>query len=530
MTINADMILHNIRIHSFSREHDFEKSIAIKDSLILLIDSDEVIRNYAGPTTRHLDLFGAWVYPGFIDSHIHLEHYARVSNYVACETPSMDTCLQRVANKVRTTPAGDWVLGHGWDQNIWGRFGNREILDDISTRHPIYLTSKSLHAGWANTAALSASGNFPEAILVNGGEIVVDEHQIPTGILLENALHLIDQAIPELSVEKTAEIIMRCQNSLWATGITGVHDFDRQRAFKALQILDRNGQLGLRVLKNLPDTMLDELSDTKQISGHGSDWLKTGSIKMFADGALGPHTAAMLAPYLNDSQNTGIPLLDADEIAAVGLKALSLGYSLAIHAIGDRANRQVLNGFELLSANHPSHLMPRLRHRIEHVQLLTSADLPRLASLNITASMQPIHAISDMTTASALWGDRCELSYAWNAILHSGADLIFGSDAPVDNPNPLWGIHAAITRRKVDGYPGPEGWISEQRVNIDQALKAYTTTPAAYAREVRQGIIANGAWADMTFFERNLYKISADELRDSLPILTISGGEIRHRV
>ena len=528
--MKSELILHNVRIHPCDEKSGSEQSIAIRDGHILLIDHKNIIDDLSGPATINIDLNGAWVYPGFIDSHIHLEHYALTSNYVDCETSTLTSCLERVSEKVRQTPSGDWVRGHGWDQNAWGQFGSRVMLDDISTNHPIFLTSKSLHAGWCNTAALSASGNFPKAKIIGGGEISVDQDHVPTGIIFENALDLIVRVIPELSIEEIAEKIMRSQHSLWATGITGVHDFDRQRAFQALQILDRNEQLGLRILKNLPDTMLNELIDEQILSGVGSEWLKTGSIKMFADGALGPHTAAMLDPYHDDLQNVGVALLDEEEIIEVGLKALSLGYSLAIHAIGDRANQIALNGLERLSSIRPPDQRRRLKHRIEHVQLLTLEDLPRLAEFDISASMQPIHAISDMRTASVLWGDRCDLSYAWNAILKSGSNLIFGSDAPVDNPNPLWGIHAAVTRRQPDGFPGPDGWIKEQRLTFDQALQAYTSAPATYAHENKQGIIAPGAWADMAIFEKDLSEIPADEVRNSKPILTISGGIIRHRI
>jgi len=524
-----DLILHNVHISSRLNSEAFLKSIAIQNGLIQCIDTDDIVSQFAGPQTENLDFQGGWAYPGFIDAHVHLEQYAITASYVDCETDTMAECLAKVASRAEHTAEGEWILGHGWDQNSWGQFGDRTMLDNISTRHPIYLTSKSLHAAWANTLAMTSSGCFPLSPQIEGGEIVLGTDMLPSGIFLENAMSLFDKVIPSITVDNLAIMIRDCQQSLWKMGITGVHDFDREKAFHALQLLDCEGDLGLRVLKNLPYSMLDNLIAARLTSGFGSDWLKTGAIKMFADGALGPHTAAMLSVYEDDQDNFGIPLLSAEEIETAGRKARQLGYPLAIHAIGDLANLNVLDGFEMLAKHSDRVNEARLPHRIEHVQLLDPGDLPRIASMGICASMQPVHVISDMETAEALWGSRCELSYAWQSVMNTGAMLLFGSDTPVESPNPLWGMHAALTRRKPDGYPGVEGWISSQRVNFKQALAAYTISPATYAAEERQGRLTPGAWADMNVFPQDLSRLPANELREMFPVCAISGGKIRHR-
>jgi predicted amidohydrolase YtcJ len=304
-------------------------------------------------------------------------------------------------------------------------------------------------------------------------------------------------------------------------GLTAVHDFDGQACFSALQELNRDGALHLRVLKSIPHQSLAAAIELGLQTGFGDDKLRIGAVKLFADGALGPHTAAMFEAYENAPGNHGLLLMDAEEIYHEGLPAVTKGLSLAIHAIGDRANHEVLNALELLLPH-----QQRLRHRIEHVQILHPRDTNRLAELGIIASMQPVHATSDMVMADANWGNRAVHAYALHNQLDAGAVLAFGSDAPVESPNPFWGIHAAVTRQRVDGTPGPDGWYPDQRLTLSQAIDGFTSGAAfAAGMEDRLGKLIPSYRADLLVLENDPYHSPPTRLRDLCPSATMSGGK-----
>ncbi len=340
-------------------------------------------------------------------------------------------------------------------------------------------------------------------------------------------MRLVSDAVPQPSIDEIAAAIQQAQQILWRMGVTGVHDFDRRDCFAALQTLHAAGDLKLRVLKSLPIDDLEHAIALGLHSGFGDDWLRIGGIKAFADGALGPHTAAMLTPYENEPDNLGMLLIDGEEMFELGQKAVANGLSLAIHAIGDRANHEMLNAFEQLRKFETTlDPPPKLRHRIEHVQLLHPADAHRLAQLNIIASMQPIHATSDMIMADDYWGKRAANAYAWRTQLQQGAKLVFGSDAPVESPNPFWGLHAAVTRQRAGGTPGPQGWYPEQRLNIQEALLAFTQGPAyAAGMEDRLGKLAPGYLADLLVLKEDPFTCDPAALRDIRPRAVMIGGE-----
>ena len=340
-----------------------------------------------------------------------------------------------------------------------------------------------------------------------------------------------------------ADAIINAQSKLWELGLTGIHDFDGSVCFDALHHVHQNGALRLRVVKNIPVDELPHASALGLRSGFGDDYLRIGGIKAFTDGALGPLTAAMLQPYENDPDNLGMLLLDAEEILEYGQEAASAGLSMTVHAIGDRANHEALNAFEKLREfemnilkgdrrqgtgylRHRSSVPRLLRHRIEHVQLLHPEDVPRLAQLGIIASMQPIHATSDMLMADQYWGERAAYGYAWKSQLNHGAVLAFGSDAPVESPNPFWGLHAAVTRQRPDGSPGPEGWYPQQRLNITEALRAYTYGATYTAgTEDHQGKLSPGYWADLVVLDIDPFTCDPSELHKIRPLRTMVGGE-----
>ncbi len=318
---------------------------------------------------------------------------------------------------------------------------------------------------------------------------------------------------------------MAAQTVLWRLGITGVHDYDRERCFSALQLLDAEQNLRLRVVKSIPYDILPHAVALGLRSGFGSRFLRIGSVKLFSDGALGPRTAAMLQPYEEEPENTGLLLLDSEQILEAGQQAAQSGLSLAIHAIGDRANHEVLNAYAQLRQHETDRHLPHLRHRIEHVQILHPQDYDRLAALDVIASVQPIHATSDMLMADRFWGNRSAGAYAYGTLKRSGASLAFGSDAPVEQPNPFLGLHAAVTRQRPDGQPHPQGWYPDQRLSLMEALAGFTTGPA-YASHQENSLsrLSVGYLADLILLPVDPFSMPPEDLCHIQPIATMVGG------
>jgi len=514
--------LTNARIYTMDPRQPLVSSLVCRSGKV-----EQVLAEDPLDSENSLDLGGRIVLPGLIDAHLHLRQYAETLQYIDCETRTKEECLEKVAERAALTPPGEWIRGHGWNHNHWSDgYGTAAELDQFSPLNPVYLTGKSLHVSWANSAALKIAGIGDQTLDPPRGTLLRNANGNPTGILFEEAVKLVEKVIPSPSVEAAAEGIRKAQEELWKMGLTGVHDFDRELCYHALQYLAEREQLKLRVQKSIPAKYLPTAIELGLRTGLGNDWLWIGGVKDFADGALGPQTAAMLEPYQGSSANRGMPLLTEEELLELGIAAVQGGLSLAIHAIGDQANRTVLNALEKIRGYEREQGVNPLPHRIEHLQLLDPEDVPRLAELNITASMQPIHATSDMEMADKYWGKRTAYSYASQLQFQQGARVVFGSDAPVDSPNPFWSIHAAVTRRKANGFPGKNGWHPELRVPLDKALEAYTIGPAAAGgKSGQQGSLAPGYWADLIVMEKDPFSCSEDELRELRPSATMVGGE-----
>lgn len=520
------LAIYNANIYTLNPQYPRASAMLIDKGEILSIGNDQEILSEVDHTQQGMDLDGRTILPGLTDSHIHLQQFAMGLTKVDCETKSRQECLDRVAERVNNMDSEEWILGHGWNQNNWPEdFGTVKHLDAIAPNQPVYLTAKSLHAAWANSSALQRAKISAQTPDPPGGRIDREENGNPTGILFESAMELVANEIPEPSVDQVANAIYDALPVLWGFGLTGVHDFDRSRCFSALQKLKIRGDLQLRVLKNLP---LEDLTHAVALglrSGYGDDFLRIGGVKAFADGALGPRTAAMLQGYTGEPNNKGMLLLDNEELFEHGRIAVDHGLSMTVHAIGDRANHEVLDGYERLREYERS-IGISLRHRIEHVQLIHPVDADRLAQLKLIASMQPIHATSDMLMADKYWGDRAELSYAWRTQLDSGAILAFGSDAPVESPNPFLGLHAAVTRSTADGYPSQAGWYPDQKIKIGEALLAYTYGPAfAAGVESRIGRLKSGYLADLIITDLDPYTCDPDELIKLKPSATMINGK-----
>ena len=524
------LVLVNAKIYPLTAPQVHHSALAIQGTRILSIGSTEKIIREFGQDSQIEDLEGKVILPGLTDGHIHLQHYALNLQKINCETSTRQEFLHRVAEKAKTTPPGTWILGHGWNQNNWPEgYGNPRDLDRAAPNNPVFLTAKSLHAGWTNTLGMQLAEISSYTQVPQDGQLSRDHNGNPNGILFETAMDLIVKVIPTPTIDAVKEAILLAQPILWQFGLTGVHDFDRRTCFSALQSIQRDGNLKLRIVKSIP---LEDLPSAVSIgiqTGYGNDFLRIGSVKAFSDGALGPHTAAMLAPYEDDPENQGILMLDSEDIYEFGSQAVKNGLSIAVHAIGDRAIHEILNGFSQVRKFQDSMQSPsikNLRHRIEHVQIIHLDDAARLAELGIIASMQPIHATSDMRMADRYWGSRAAYSYAWKLQLQHNTKLVFGSDAPVESPNPFWGIHAAVTRQDRDNYPGPKGWYPEQCIDVYQTLKAYTSgTAYAAGMENRLGLLSPGYLADLIVLETDPFTCLPEQLHTILPEATMVNGE-----
>lgn len=519
------IVFHNAKL--FSPQHPGATAFVIDHGCFLAIGSESEILDSFTHAQAIINLEGKTVLPGLTDAHVHLQHLAESMEMVNCETDSLQECLARIKAKAEDLPEGAWVRGHGWNQNRWdGVFGHKEQLDHVCKGHPAYLTAKSLHAAWANSEAMAAAGINSQTSDPPSGVIQKDDEGQPTGILLEaGAMKMIETVIPKPSITALTEKIKQLIPELWKCGLVGVHDFDGFDCWQALQTLHQERSLHLRVRKNIPYDHLEAFLNAGLRTDYGDDWLHLGSVKLFSDGALGPQTGAMLAPYEGTGER-GTLLLSEGDIVEIGKQVIDNGVALTIHAIGDLANHVVLNAYEKLRTYEVKNNLQHLRHRIEHVQVIHADDLPRLAKLDIIASLQPVHAPSDMFIADQYLGARTKSAYAYRSLLDTGATCVFGSDAPVEPVNPFHGIHAAVTRRRSDGSPGPEGWHPEQRLSLKEALIGFSRTPAEIAnRGSRLGRIEAGHQADFLLLEEDPFAIDPQSLWRIQPLATYISGK-----
>jgi predicted amidohydrolase YtcJ len=529
----GDRLLYNGAIRTLDPAAPEVSALAIRGGRVLATGSDAAMRErLAGlGNDQQINLEGRHVLPGLTDAHLHFEWYALGLSNVNAETATLAECLDRVAAQAARTPPGRWVTGMGWNQNVWGgAFPTAADLDRVAPDHPVMLRAKSGHAAWANSLALRRANVNAGTAEPARGEIQRGPGGQPTGIFFEDAIDLVAHQIPEETADEVATAMLAAQQNAWRVGLTGIHDYDGRRSFTAFQLLKERGQLGLRVVKQIKVRHLTEAIGLGLRSGFGDDWLRIGNIKVFLDGALGPRTALMTEPYEGEPDNRGITVTDKEELYEFATQAAANGLAMTVHAIGDKANHDLLDVYTTIRGEERARRQPPLRHRCEHVQLLHPDDYRRLGQLNVIASMQPIHATSDMDMADRYWGARSVGAYAWRTQLEAGAVLAFGSDCPVEDFNPFWGIHAAVTRRRADGRPGPDGWYPEQRLSVDEALRGFTLG-AAYAgyAENRLGSLAAGRVADLIVVDRDIFRVDPMAIAETQVLGTLVGGEWKWR-
>ncbi|MEO6200170.1 MAG: amidohydrolase [Cryobacterium sp.] len=504
---------------------------------ILAVGTPEELRAHAVGKFDVTDLEGATVVPGLTDAHIHTGNLAREMAAVDLRgTRDLDEALIRIRDFAAGLPTDAWIFGGRWDFNAWAVpvQPSRQALDAATGGRPAALPSIDGHTLWANSAALRAvdiTAGTPDPV---GGEIVRDAYGEPTGILREAAFKSLKAIMHSEKAGDLTRQLKAAQEFLLSVGLTGVHDFDGEECLAAFRALQDSGELNLRVHKAIHADALELAIDEGRATGDGTAWLRTGPVKLFSDGALGSHSCHMSEPFPGESGNRGIAVTPSDDLLRLIRRAAGAGIAVATHAIGDRANQLVLNAYEDLSI-HPVHASlptssPRpLRHRIEHAQHLLPNDVARLARLGVVPSMQPTHCTTDFPLVSTLLAGRELASYAWRSLIDAGAIPAFGSDAPVERPHPLHGIHAAVTRQDKDHQPHG-GWQPAERLTVTEAIAGFTSGAAhASGEEGIKGRLRRGMLADFTVLGENPFRVPVADIRDIPVTATVVGGQVRYR-
>jgi len=526
--LQADLVLFNGRIYTMDDQLPLAQAVAVRSGRILAVGDDVEIRALAGPDTEQWDLHGGAVLPGLTDAHIHLVGYGLSLTQVQLDgLASLQEAVARVAERARTAKAGAWIRGRGWNRNLWpgAPFPSKHDLDPVTSQNPVYLRSKDGHAAWVNTLALQKAGLARETPDPPGGQFERDpETGELTGVLKEEpAIQVIEEAAGPVPLEERLEAIYAAVGRLHSMGIVGVHVPEEQHELAALQSVWLQGELALRVNIMIPDKHLGGALQMGLRAGLGDEFLRLCAVKVYADGSLGSRTADMFEPYDDEPDNHGIAVTSSERLSQLVADCTAGGWSMAVHALGDRANSRVLDALE----EHWREWSQRgLRMRIEHVQLLSPQDVPRLGTMGVIASMQPIHCPSDMIMAQRHWGARCSGAYAWRSLLESGAVLAFGSDAPVEDPDVLRGIFAAVTRQREDGAPSG-GWYPEQCLTVPEAVYAYTMGAAYASGEERiKGSLSVGKQADMAVLSQDIFDLPPQEILNTRVEATILAGEV----
>ena len=534
----ADLILTNGNVITVDAERPQAEALAIKGDRILAVGSNREIEAYRGVETRVIDLGGETAVPGLIDAHLHFPRLGkRTKQLFLDETRSPEEAMVIVREQVESAEPGEWITGRGWHTVTWGSgYPDNEALSAISPENPVFLIGMASHAVWVNAKALELAGINKDTPDPGGGRILRHPGtREPTGILLETARDLVESHLPpETRDTKKADIKLSVETAL-KLGLTEVHDAGvDHETIEIYQELLEEGELKVRlyVMYSIPDggEVLDAYVQSPPRIGLGNHMLTLRSLKAFADGALGARGAALLAQYSDQEDSTGLAQNDEEELYKIVSKSMEAGYQVAVHAIGDRGNRMVLDAVAKAQEAHPG---ADARVRIEHAQILSLEDIPRFGELGVIPSMQPIHCTMDMGFAEVRVGpERMKGAYAWKSLIDSGAILAASSDTPafpVHYSNPIWGIYAAVTRQTNDGEPDG-GWYPEEKVSRLEALKMYTVN-AAYAafEEDIKGTLAPGKLADVTVLSKDILSIPDAEILDTEVVMTIVGGEVVYR-
>ena len=528
---SPSLILHNARIYPVDARHSIAEAVAIAGDRIVRVGKEAEILGLKGPSTRLIDVGGGTIVPGLHDAHAHVVGLGAALQDVDLRgTGSFEEVVGRVRRRVANARRGEWIIGRGWDQNDWPDTNGptHDLLSAATPDNPVYLARVDGQPGLANRRAIETAGLSPSIPDPPGGRIMRSADGQPTGVVIDGAQGLITSRIPRVGREQLEDQIQLADRELRRVGITTVHDAGADGdTIDAYKRLIEAGTIKTRLYVMLRGSLREltpffERGPVVDIANHR---LAVRAVKIYADGALGSRGAALLEPYSDEPTTSGLLTTPPDEVYAQTVAAARAGFQVGIHAIGDRANRQVMDLFERVQREVPG--SRALRMRIEHAQILDAAEIPRFAKLGVIASMQPTHATSDMPWAAARIGEARaeEGAYVWRKLLDSGAVLASGSDFPVEEANPLLGFYAAITRQDAQGNP-PGGWTPRQRMTREAALASFTQQ-AAYAAhaETLTGSIEAGKLADLVVLSKDIMRVPTREILTTTVRTAIVAGE-----
>jgi predicted amidohydrolase YtcJ len=528
----ASLIVHNAKVYTVNSTQPEAQAVAVRGDRIVLVGSTDAALALRGSDTRVIDAGGATLVPGIQDSHGHFTNLGASLQVLPLRgTTSYEQIVEMVRARAATARPGEWIQGRSWDQNDWPvkDWPHHGQLTAAAPNNPVYLTRVDGHAALVNKAALDAAGITTSTADPPGGRIIRDDAGEAAGVLIDTAQDLVASKIPPVSAAQLEEQILLADAEARQLGLTMVHDAgatpDHVAAYKRL--IDA-GRLKTRLYVMLrgPLSMLEPEFKKGPLINYGGHRLSVRAIKIGADGALGSRGAALLEPYSDEPSTSGLMTMPPDEIYAQTLAASRAGFQTCIHAIGDRGNRVAMDTFERVQSEVSG--ARNLRMRNEHAQILDAAEIPRFAQLNVIASMQATHATSDMPWVPDRIGPErtAEGAYVWQRLMKSGVVLANGSDFPVEEPNPMLGFYAAVTRQDASGRP-PGGWMPDERLSRDEMLKSFTWN-AAYAAHAEKdlGSLEVGKLADMVLLDKDVMTVDPKEILSTRPRLTIIGGEI----
>ncbi|MCU0646914.1 MAG: amidohydrolase [Gemmatimonadaceae bacterium] len=510
----ADLIVTNATVYTADDARPVVQAFAVRAGRFVFTGSSREAFALRGPTTRVVDAGGATIIPGMVDAHAHLMGLAFTLRQVdLVGTTSYAEVIARVVERARTTPKGQWIVGRGWDQNDWGdtRFPTHEALSAAVPDHPVYLARVDGHAALVNSAAMRAAKLTAASTDPEGGKILRDAANAPTGVLIDRAENLVQGVIPPPSDAESRAALREAVREMHRWGLVGIHDAGASASSIALyERAAQDGTLDLRTYVMISD---DSATVAKAFAAgprsalfDGRLWVR--SIKLYADGALGSRGAALIEPYSDDPANRGLLLSAPAQIEDVARRALAAGFQVCTHAIGDRGNRVVLDAYQAAFS-----AVPRADHRfrVEHAQILHVDDIGRFSELGVIPSMQASHQTSDMYWAGKRLGEaRLRGAYAWRTLINTGTIVPNGSDFPVEAVNPLLSFHAAIARQDAKNWP-TGGWYPEERMRRDEALKSMTLWPAYSAFQEREiGSISAGKHADFVVLDQDIMQVPAE--------------------
>ena len=529
----ADLVVTNARIYTSDVNRPAAEALAVRGGRIAFVGSNRGALALAGPRTERLDLAGKTVITGMVDAHAHLLGLGQALRTVdLVGTRSYDEVIARVVERAKTARPGEWIRGRGWDQNDWAdtRFPTHTALSRAVPNNPVYLTRVDGHAALVNAKALELAQVTAATPDPSGGRFIRDSANNPTGVLVDNAQGIVGRVIPAPSRAELREQTLAAIAEANRWGLTGIHDAGvAPEGIAVYEELAKEGHYNLRnyVMIRSSDSVLDAILQRgpQKALYDGRLWIR--AIKLVADGALGSRGAALLEPYSDDPGNTGLITTPPERIKSVAVRALKAGFQVNVHAIGDRANRIVLDQFEAALREVPT---ADHRFRIEHAQILRYQDMPRFAELDVIPSMQGSHQTSDMYWAPNRLGPaRLGGAYAWRSLLNTGVVIPNGSDFPVEAVNPLISFHSFFTRQDADNFP-PGGWMPEQRTTRQEALLSITLWPAyAGFMENESGSLTAGKYADFVVLDRDIMSVAPEEVLGTRVLMTVLGGKTVYR-